>query len=251
MARAPWKTGTRYQSPLAHRRRQRQPRSRHVDARVLRFELRIPVDVERRGGGRRLVLADQGRHLDLEQEGVGVEQQAAFLGGEQAGLLELEISVELDGHLGQRGVRPLQLLLERSLGSPRAVANEADEDAGDGDEAGAHRQVGESVQGQRRARDRVVVVDDGGIAQGDGKDGDDGGDTAEAHGRGDGDHEISEEEGRVKAPRDGDPTGDQQGVADGRDITAGQPSGFARKNDDEQGQVVDRPQADQGQQGHE
>ena len=89
----------------------------------------------------------------------------------------------------------LQLFLQSSLRAPGAVADEADEDAGQGDEAGAHRQVGEVVQRQGRAQDGVAVVDDRGVAQRNREDGDDCREPTESDGRGDGHHEVGEEEG--------------------------------------------------------
>src|SRR5205823_7511169 len=107
------------------------------------------------------------------------------------------------------------------------------------DEAGPKREIDQvRVQLEGGAGDGVVVVDDRRVAQGDGEDGDDGGQSAKSHRRRDGHHEIGEEEGRVEAAGDGDAAGDEQRVADGRDVAAGQPAGLARQDDDEQGQVV-------------
>src|SRR2546429_146834 len=47
-------------------------------------------------------------------------------------------------------MRPLQLLLQGTLRPPGAVADETDEDAGEGDETGAHGEGGEVVRRQRR-----------------------------------------------------------------------------------------------------
>ena len=180
---------------LASGRGQRQPGRAQVDAGMLRLQLRAPVDVEHRRGGHRFVLADQGGHLNLHQKGVRVEQEATLVGGQLTGLLELQVAVQLDRDLGERGMGAVQFFLQRPLGAARPVADEADENPGDGDEAGAHRQVGQVFERQRRAVDGVVVVDDRGVAERDRQDRRQGGHPSESDGRGDGDDEVGEEEG--------------------------------------------------------